>query len=273
MATAKRTAKKGPAKTTTNDGREAIIAAANALPEKEIQRPLPYVLPWLAWADALAKLAAADAAALATVPLDEGALSADEIARFAAGVALARQSAQTAGVLRLNTVATETDAERSLLWAVRADQRRVDRALQLRFADDRAGRAFLRGLRQGDPSDPVDALDDTEKLLALADSDAHRAWLAALPKGEGAAVQRLRDALAPLRAAVTRLRPSPDAAAQRALFRRVLTVLVTTAGRIGRAGRYLTGDVPGRERAYAAFKRPKARKRSAKKPSPPAPPA
>lgn len=273
MATSKRTAKKGPTKTTSPDAREAIIAAANALPEKEIHRPPRYVTQWLPWADALAKLAAADAAALATVPLDEGALTADEIARFAAGVALARHSAQTAGVLRLNTVATETDAERALLWAVRADQRRVDRALQLRFADDRAGRAFLRGLRQGDPSDPVDALDDTEKLLALADSDAHRAWLAALPKGEGAAVQRLRDALGPLRAAVTRLRPSPDAAAQRELFRRVLTLLATTAGRIGRAGRYLTGDVPGRERAYAAFKRPKPRKARAKKPSPPAPPA
>jgi hypothetical protein len=271
MATSKRTAKKGPKNTNTPDASKAIIAAAKELLAREVQRPPQYVTQWLAWAEALAKLAAADAAALATVPLSEGALAPDELTRFAAGVALARQSMQTAGVLRINTVTTETDAERTLLWAVRADQRRLDRALQLRFADDRAGRAFLKGLRQGDPSDPVDALDDTEKLLALADSDAHRAWLGALPKGEGAAVKRLRDALGPLRAAVTRLRPSPDAAEQRELFRRVLTLLVTTAGRVGRAGRYLTGDVPGRERAYAAFKRPKAKKPRAKKPSPPKP--
>lgn len=254
----------GTRKSAANGGSEAsrgaVIAAANALPAKEVGRPPSNVVAWLAWADNLARLSAKDAGALLLVPLSEGALTVGELERFAAGVALAQEYVQIAGVLRISAARTETDAERSLLWAVRADQRRLDRALLLRFADDSAGRAFLTGLRRGDPTDPVDALDDTEKLLALADSDAHREWLASLPKGEAAAVKRLHDALPGLRAAVKRLAPSKDAAEKRELFRRVVTLLVTSAARIGRAGRYLTGDVAGRERAYAAFKRPKAKK-------------
>jgi hypothetical protein len=256
MANSKSAGKKAP----SIPARESVIAAAGALPAKEIQRPPPYVAAWLAWADNLARLAAKDAGALLLVPLSEGSLTVGELERFAAGVALAQEYVQIAGVLRISAAGTETDAERSLLWAVRADQRRLDRALLLRFADDSAGRAFLRGLRQGDPADPVDALDDTEKLLALADSDAHREWLASLPKGEADAVKRLHDALPGLRAAVKRLAPSREAAEKRELFRRVVSLLSTSAARIGRAGRYLTGDVAGRERAYAAFKRPKAKK-------------
>ncbi|MBK6531275.1 MAG: hypothetical protein IPF99_17185 [Deltaproteobacteria bacterium] len=263
MANSKTAGKKAP----SIPAREAVIAAAGALPAKDIQRPPPYAAAWLAWADNLARLAAKDAGALLLVPLSEGALTVGELERFAAGVALAQEYVMIAGVLRISAAGTETDAERSLLWSVRADQRRLDRALLLRFADDSAGRAFLTGLRRGDPTDPVDALDDTEKLLALADSDAHREWLASLPKGEAAAVKRLHDALPALRAAVKRLAPSKEAAEKRELFRRVLTLLVTSAARIGRAGRYLTGDVPGRERAYAAFKRPKAKRARKKKPT------
>ena len=267
MATPK-SVKKGTTKAVTVPARQAMVTAARALATKDIQRPPPYVATWLAWADALARLAAKDASALLLVPLNEGALTVAELERFAAGVGLAREYVQVAGVLRLSTVATVTDAERALLWSVRADQRRLDRALLLRFADDSAGRAFLRGLRQGDPTDPVDALDDTEKLLALADSDAHRAWLDALPKGEGAAVKRLHDALPGLRATAARLAPATEPAEKRELFRRVLTLLVATAARVGRAGRYLTGDIPGRERAYAVFKRPKAKKARKKAASP-----
>jgi hypothetical protein len=263
MANSKTAGKKAP----SIPAREAVIAAAGALPAKDIQRPPPYAAAWLAWADNLARLAAKDAGALLLVPLSEGALTVGELERFAAGVALAQEYVMIAGVLRISAAGTETDAERSLLWSVRADQRRLDRALLLRFADDSAGRAFLTGLRRGDPTDPVDALDDTEKLLALADSDAHREWLASLPKGEAAAVKRLHDALPGLRAAVKRLTPSKDAAEKRELFRRVVTLLVASAARIGRAGRYLTGDVPGRERAYAAFKRPKAKRPRKKKPT------
>ena len=267
MATPK-SVKKGTTKAVPVPARQAMVAAARALPIKDVQRPPPYVAAWLAWVDALAKLAAQDATALASVPLMGGPLTAPELKRFAAGAALAREYVQIAGVLRLSAVAMVTDAERALLWAVRADQRRLDRALLLRFVNDTAGRAFLRGLRQGDPTDPVDALDDTEKLLAMADSDAYRAWLAALPKGEGAAVTRLHDALPGLRAAVTRLTPSKNAAEKRELFRRVLTLLGATAARVALAGRYLTGDVPGRERAYAAFKRPKAKKPRMTPPTP-----
>ncbi|TAK29480.1 MAG: hypothetical protein EPO40_10015 [Myxococcaceae bacterium] len=262
MANSKSAGKKAP----SIPAREAVIAAAGALPAKDIQRPPPYAAAWLSWADNLARLSAKDAGALLLVPLLGGPLTVAELERFAAGVALAQEYVQIAGVLRISAAGTETDAERSLLWAVRADQRRLDRALLLRFADDSAGRAFLTGLRRGDPTDPVDALDDTEKLLALADSDAHREWLASLPKGEAAAVKRLHDALPGLRAAVKRLTPSKDAAEKRELFRRVVTLLVASAARIGLAGRYLTGDVPGRERAYAAFKRPKAKKPRKKTP-------
>lgn len=250
--------KRGAAK--SESAREAVIAEANALPAKAVGRPPPYAAAWLAWADDLARLAARDAGPLLLVPLVDGPLTATELERFSAGVALARESVTVAGVLRIGAVATVTDAERALLWAVRADQRRLDRALMLRFVEDVPARALLRGLRQGDPTDPVDALDDTEKLLALAESDAHRAWLEGLPKGEGAAVKRLRDALPALRAAVARLAPSAEAAQERDLFRRLLTLLVATAARIGLAGRYLTGDVPGRERAYAPYKRPKSKK-------------
>lgn len=267
MAKSREGARKSAANNGAEASRDAVIAAARALPAKEVGRPPSNVAAWLEWADNLARLSAKDAGALLLVPLSEGALTVGELERFAAGVALAREYVQIAGVLRISAAVTETDAERSLLWAVRADQRRLDRALLLRFADDSAGRAFLTGLRRGDPADPVDALDDTEKLLALADSDAHREWLASLPKGEAAAVKRLHDALPALRAAVKRLAPSKDAAEKRELFRRVVTLLVASAARIGRAGRYLTGDVPGRERAYAAFKRPKAkrpRKKTAK---------
>lgn len=266
MATSKSAAKKGPTKTTTAPAREGILAAANALATKDVQRPPPYVVAWLAWADGLARLSAKDAGPLLLVPLLGGPLTVAELERFAAGVALAQDYVKVAGVLRIGAVATVTDAERAMLWAARGDQRRLDRALLLRFADDVAARAFLRGLRQGDPTDPVDALDDTEKLLALADTDAHRAWLASLPKGEGAAVKRLHEALPGLRAAVKRLTPSKDAAEKRELFRRVVTLLVASAARIGLAGRYLTGDVAGRERAYAAFKRPKPKKPRKKTP-------
>jgi hypothetical protein len=264
MATTKGV-KKGT--TAAASARDAVIAEAGALPAKSVRRPPPHVAAWLAWADNRARLAAKDAGPLLLVPLSEGALTAGELERFAAGVALAREYVKIAGVLRISAARTETDAERALLWAVRADQRSIDRALQLRFADDSPGRAFLRGLRRGDPTDPVDALSDTEQLLALADSDAHREWLASLPKGEAAALKRLHDALPALRAAVARLAPSQEAAARRELFRRVVTLLMTSATRIGRAGRYLTGDVAGRERAYAPFKRPKP-KRARKKPAP-----
>jgi len=266
MAKSKEGARKGAAHVASDASRDALIAAANALSAKEVGRPPSNVAAWLAWADNLARLSAKDAGALLLVPLLGGPLTVAELERFAAGVALAQEYVQIAGVLRISAAGTETDAERSLLWAVRADQRRLDRALLLRFADDSAGRAFLTGLRRGDPTDPVDALDDTEKLLALADSDAHREWLASLPKGEAAAVKRLHDALPGLRAAVKRLTPSKDAAEKRELFRRVVTLLVASAARIALAGRYLTGDVPGRERAYAAFKRPKARRPRKKTP-------
>lgn len=262
--------KRGTTRAVPVSARHAVVAAARALPAKAVGRPPAYVAAWLAWANGLAAEAARDAAALASVPLSEGVLTADELARFAAGVAIAREYVQIAGVLRIGAVATVTDAERAMLWAVRADQRRLDRALLLRLGDDPAGLGLLRGLRRGDPTDPVDALDDTEKLLALADSEAHRAWLLSLPKGEGEAVRRLHAALPALRAAVTRLSPSQDAAEKRELFRRLLTLLGATAARVGRAGRYLTGDVPGRERAYAAFKRPKPKK--PRKTAAPAPP-
>ena len=260
MAKSKNGAWKSAANVGSEASREAIIAAANALLTKEVRRPPSYVVAWLEWGDGLARIAAKDAGPLLLVPLLGGPLTVPELGRFAAGVALAQEYVKVAGVLRISAAATETDAERAMLWAVRGDQRRLDRALLLRFADDSAGRAFLTGLRRGDPTDPVDALDDTEKLLALADSDAHRVWLSALPKGEGAAVKRLHAALPGLRAAVARLAPSKDAAEKRELFRRGVTLLVASAARIGLAGRYLTGDVAGRERAYAAFKRPKAKK-------------
>ena len=267
MANSKTAGKKAP----SIPAREAVIAAAGALPAKDIQRPPPYAAAWLAWADNLARLAAKDAGALLLVPLSEGALTVGELERFAAGVALAQEYVMIAGVLRISAAGTETDAERSLLWAVRADQRRLDRALLLRFADDSAGRAFLTGLRRGDPTDPVDALDDTEKLLALADSDAHREWLASLPKGEAAAVATLRAMQPEWSRRVTAREVAPteaEAPTPRAMAQRAWSLALVEMERVLRAGRYLAKGDAAQEKLWRAYRPAKKAKAPVPAPTP-----
>ena len=148
----------------------------------------------------------------------------------------------------------------------RADQAKIIVAYRrLRFKGDTARLAELNAIAAGDADDVIDAADDSAKLLAIADHPNERAWIASLPKGEGAAVARLKKHLPRLKELAEAARGRKAADERRTQLQRVWTVIARIERRARDAAAYLYEGLP-RRAEYNAFESPaKARARAVKK--------
>lgn len=245
------TGKKAAAK--MGAARTPLATAMAALAEGDVGKVPPYTTQRLPHLEALARAATRDGADLCRVPLEDGALRPEDLALFAAAVeAAAREGAAVDADRAANGGLTPADAK--FLAGVRADQKLVLRAFRhLRFKRRPAERKRLAAIERGADDDADDARRDSTALLALADHDDHRAWVASLPKGEGDAVARLRAAQDRLAALALAAGMPATVAARRDAHRRVWTLLIALDRRIREAGRYLYGGT-ARAKDYAAFK-------------------
>ncbi len=213
--------------------------------------------------DHLGKLAAAatrDASMLGRVPLADGALQPWELEVFPLAVEATSKAGAEVGADRLSGRELPHDDKR-LLARVRDDQRLLISAFRrLRFRGRSSDLKRLRAIEAGDPGDVVDARNDSTALLALAEHDDHRAWIASLPLGEAEAVARLKAAQPRLEALAKAAQDDAGMMARREELRRLWTILQRIERRVRAAGVYLFHGKA--ERAdYSAYKPPARRKR------------
>jgi hypothetical protein len=241
----------------------AALAALKALGSNEVQRVPAYFDTRVSWLRALVPLVAKDHAGLLDAPLDP-ALTKAELDMFPALVSIVGDAdAQRATEAR---PAKLTPAEAALLATLRGHQARLDRAFRVRLRGDRAGLRLLAEIRRGEPGDPEDMLADAQRLVKLCDDTKHTAWIAALKKGEPAALAALREALPGLEALANRAAGPQGRRVSRDTLRRAMTLALRVADRAVAAGEYHTSDIAGREGDYKRFKRPTVRKPAKKTP-------
>jgi hypothetical protein len=214
----------------------------------------------------VAAAAASDAEMLLKVPLDDGRLEAWELAVFPLAARVVKELGDSVGADRLKAGVTLAPADALLLATARTDQKLLLSAFRrLRFKGDTAKLDELRRIEAGDPADVIDARDDSSALIALADHDTHRAWVATLPLGEADAVVRLKAAQPRLEALAKAAQGDKAAAALRESYRRIWTVLVRIDRRVRTAADYLFHG-KARMAEYRAFKAPaRAKKKPATK--------
>jgi hypothetical protein len=253
-------AKKGEAMPSPE--RRAALAAMQALPAAEVQRPPSYPKEHATWLRTLLLPMAKDQAALLDAPLDPP-LTAAELEMFSELTELVGETAAGKQAAALNGVLTAD--EKALLAALRGEQGKLDRAFRVRLRGDRAGLRMLADIRRGEPGDPEDLLSDARRLVALADSAANEGWVARLKKGEPAALEALRTAIPRLEALATRVAGADHARLGRDQLRRAWTLALRLADRVVTAGQYHTADEAGREKDYTRFRPPPARKPKPKK--------
>lgn len=234
-------------------------AAARALPEEAVRNTPTYPRAWLAWAAGVASAAARQSAALVKVPLEDGALTSEEILELAQLVEYVRAAKGRLDADR--TTANDVDpSELALLLSIRADQQKIIRAFRtLRFRRNKVGLALISSLVRGSTRDPQDAVQDNTGLLSLCNSVDHEKWLATLPNGEGEAAARLWDRHNDLVTLAARWSSPTGAHEAREHVQRLWTTLRLRLERALIAGRYHNaGDREARDE-YRGFRRPKAR--------------
>jgi hypothetical protein len=256
--------KKAPPASTS---RAAALAAMAALDVAAVARVPSYRGARASWLRGLLVPLQKDRAGLLDAPLDAP-LSEEEVAIFPALVELVAET--VADQQAESTAAVLTPTELALLTSLRGHQAKLDRAFRVRLRADRAGLRLLAEIRRGVAHDPEDALHDARHLVALASSAQNAPWIAALKKGEPAAVAALRAAVPTLEALATRLAGTSPGRVSRDQMRRAWTVALRLADRIVTAGQYYTGDLAGRAKDYRRFRPPTARRSRATKPATPA---
>lgn len=223
----------------------------------------------------LSSIAWVDAKRLVGLDVGGTALTVDEVYRYSVGSHVTRARALALQPLVAppshKPPAEQSAAELSLgalQRQARAIHRRLLRALDLRFANSPEGRARLTDIRRG--RSLQDLLDDTVSLRALVTAPQHRAWFAALPRGEAGEFARLEVLDAELRARrEASLREDDSEAAEklrqaRAELHAMLAMLDALERRIVLAGRYAWQD-DGRAKQYRRYvstlsRRPRKRK-------------
>lgn len=246
--------------------RAKVFARAAAIAPDEVGKVPSNVDERRVHLGAFARVLVRDAAELATVPLPDGALEAWEAAAFPVALAIAEELGLAVGADKLVGNAAPLAADVALLAEARADQAKIIVAYRrLRFKGDTVRLAELNAIAAGDADDVIDAADDTSKLLAIADHANERAWVASLPKGEGAAVARLKKHLPRLKVLAEAARGRKTADERRVELQRVWTVIARIERRARDAAAYLYDGLPRRAEYNAFAPLAKARVRAAKK--------
>lgn len=135
----------------------------------------------------------------------------------------------------------------------------VCEALALRGGGDARRRAVLTAVRRERRA--VALGNAVGQLLVLCDEPTTAAWLVRLPKGEAAAVARLREALPAWerRVASRQVAGTARAVTAQQMAQRAWALGIATVGRLVRAGRYLAKGDPAREKLWRAYKPAKKR--------------
>jgi hypothetical protein len=259
MAKPTRTAKPGPSSADSSHHAKLDELVA-ALSPTEVGRAPSHAKKRAQYIATVAAAALEDASGLLTVPLESGHLQQWEIQLFPVAAKVADDLSDAVGADRLGASGL-SPADATWLASVRADQALLLSAFQrLRFKGDSAKLKELRAIAHGDPDDVIDAYDDSSRLIALATSDAHRAWLSSLPRGESKAVARLEAAHERLGGLSKVAQSNKVVAERRARLRRVWTVLGRIERRVRGAADYLFHK-KARRAAYKAFAAPTSRKK------------
>jgi hypothetical protein len=259
MAKAIRTAKPSPTSTVSSH-QTKLDELVTVLSPTEVGRVPARAKKRAQHIATVAAAALEDAPALLTVPLESGHLQQWEIQLFPVAAKVAVDLADAVSADRLGASGL-SPADAAWLATVRADQGLLLSAFQrLRFKGDSAKLKELRDIARGDRDDVIDAYDDSSRLIALATSDAHRAWLSSLPRGESKAVARLEAAHERLGGLSKVAQSNKAVAERRARLRRVWTVLGRIERRVRDAADYLFHK-KARRAEYNAFVAPSGRKK------------
>jgi len=140
-------------------------------------------------------------------------------------------------------------------------------ALALRHAKDRRPRAVVARVRADRGAEGL--ARGATRLLALCDDAATGQWLAALPKGEAAAVATLR-AMQPewsRRVTAREVAPAAEEVTPCMMAPRAWSLALVEMERVLRAGRYLAKGDAAKEEAWGAYRAPKPKKAALKAPA------
>lgn len=212
---------------------------------------------------AFAKAAKRDLSELSAVALPDGRLEAWEVD----ALPLALHEAETLAVaVRADQVAsgfTLSAADAKKLAEARAAQSTIIWAFRrLRYRGMPAKLKELDAIAAGDPSDVIDARNDSVLLIALATHADERAWFASLECGEPAALATLQRLQPRLQELATLAEKYLSAPARRARLRRLWTVIGRIERRIRDAADYRYRGLDKRAE-YRAFETPTVKKRKA----------
>lgn len=260
---------------------------ALTLTREQVERAPAHLGERLVHLGQIAALAAADATRLVGLDLDGEPIRADEIHGLDPLIEYARQRHEQykqSRATRRAATATPTPTTGAPLAApptraaqraqVERVQRKLLRALRKRYKNDPAHLdAAQRGIKARTQAGTLSA---SAQILALCRQGTNRAWLGALPHGEGAAVEELEQ----LTRAFARSVQSNDGGALRDALdarNRAWTVAHRAVERVRSAGRYLVESDPTRKGDYRQYdsvraRRPKAAKKKAPAPAAPAVP-
>ncbi len=245
--------------------RARLDKAMEALAPGEVVKAPSHAKARAEHVETIAAAATADAAKLLSVPLEGGAIEPWELDVFPVAAAYAKDLGDAVSADRLAAGAPLSAKDTKLLGEVRTDQAKLLSAFRrLRFKSDRTKLRELRAIEVGDHDDVIDAYGDSTALLALANHENHKAWVATLPLGESEAVARLSAAQARLGALAKAAKLPQGAAARREAQKRVWTVITRIERKVRDAADYLFHKQSRRE-AYVAFVAPKSRKPKKKK--------
>jgi hypothetical protein len=232
----------------------AAIDAATLLPLP------PYLAERLVWMGMIQAMAWRDREAFARVDDGEAPMTADELEEFGRHIEFARD-VEAGRTLPLREAGDDvTKMSDGALWAeMLAHRGTLCNALALRSAKDPSLGATATAIRGARGKAKIARA--MRQILKVCEGAELAAWLAKLPKGEGAARTRLQTLLQEW----TRRRakaPRARTVASDDTMRRAFTLASEPLARVLRIGRYLTRDVADRAGDYGAFTSPRSRKRA-----------
>lgn len=244
----------------TDAQRAHYRARAMALPASELRALPPYVD--LRSTRQLQHVAAAwsERDRLVGIAVDGVAITAAELDDALPLVTWMREQLARRALPELGSPDAPADDHEAAMAPIVADVASVCDGLKLRHEGNRRMRAALSSIRA--ERRPAVLGGAVRQLLVLCDDPVNAASLAALPKGEAAAVARLRAALPAWeqRVATWQLVEVAPTETSQAMARRAWALAEGALRRVVCAGRYLAKGDPAQERLWRAF-------RPAKKPT------
>lgn len=220
----------------------------------------PYLTERLVWMGMIQAMAWRDREAFARVDDGEAPMTAEELEDFGRHIEFARD-VEAGRTLPLREAGDDvTKMSDGALWAeMLAHRKTLCGALDLRCAKDPTLAETVSAIRGARGKSKIARA--MRQLLKVCEGAALAAWLAKLPKGEGAARTRLQVLLQEwtrrrARGARENTATSDDA------MRRAYTLASEPLARVLRIGRYLTRGLDDRAGDYGAFASPTRRKRA-----------